>query len=152
MTGGLAIKLQANGFYSAQKIMEKHINKLRECGKVYFSTDVVVDKNLGDQVKVILFYNKKEWIFYLATVDKILVNKSIGVRQSKKNKFIPGDFDLYSVDEYKDQEKSTWILLTEIRRIDIEELNGWTTFRGGFSVIDQINTPGRFSRFYFIIG
>lgn len=149
---GLALKIEDEGFTSAKRIMELHREKLQECGKVYFSTDVSIAQKMAGGIEYILFFNKRRKMFYLAHVCKIELNKKIGERDTSANVFIPNDSKEYAVEEYAYEKKKTWILIDELDELtDVETLlRKWKTLNEGISVFDKIDVGGRFPRFYFV--
>ncbi|MBO5426010.1 MAG: hypothetical protein J6A25_10915 [Lachnospiraceae bacterium] len=147
---GIAMKVEKMGFKSAKKIMEDHITQAKKSGKVYFSTDVGIAEKFLRQIEVVFFYNVKEDMFYIGNVVRIEKRKIKGNRSTMDNAFIPEDSDMFSVLEYANEPRKTWILLENIRVIDKSKFSEWKTISDNITVAEKILQVGRYPRFYFV--
>lgn len=146
---GLAIKITSSGFNSPAQIMQKHLRQQNTSGFVYFSTDLAIDVDKSNEIDHVLFFNGRQQIFFLGDVEKILVNKKKKIRSTDENAFVPTDSALYSVPEYANERKRSWILIKNLRPVAQSQMNGWTTLNENIPVSSKIATPSRFTRFYF---
>lgn len=142
----LAIKIQpesiGNEYVSAGEIVRKHIEILGKKGKVYFSTNLQVDKKRISSIHTLAIYNVNEDIYYLADVDTARVGVSAD--------FLPEDAKEFSPVKYGTEYARTWFLLSKIEKIEESDLEGYYVLGDpDTSVVEKMRQTSRFPRFYF---
>ena len=131
--------LYGRSVLSAKQIVDLHVDKAKEAGKAWYSTNLIVNaKNAVGVDRVLLF---GEDIQYLADVLQIRLGKYAN------DTFVPEDSQLYSPTPFAEEPMRTWILLSNIRQASDEELSALTA-PDGTSALEKTKNPGRINRFY----
>lgn len=138
---GVGAKGQPYGFETVREIAEKHRAVVQAKGRVYLSTKLAVSDKVKDQIDTFLFYNRKEDVCYLGHVVALLTGDS--------TRFIPDDAAAYAPADYADTPAASWFLLDRFEPVKAEELEGLVTLKEGIPILQKMDEPGRFPRFYF---
>ena len=125
--------------FSAQQIMDLHMQKAKAEGKVWYSTNLIVNGRNASGVDRILFFGENIRIF--ADVEDIKLGRFAN------DVFVPEDSGTYSPAPFADQPMRTWILLDGFRQATDDELAGLTA-PDGMSALEKTENPGRINRFY----
>ena len=125
---------------SSDEIIKKHINKANSSGKVWYSTNILVNSKNIPYLKEILLFD--EQTAYSADIIRIEVDKVT------KEKIVPSSAEEYSDAIFASEPKNVWFLLTNFTKMTDEDLKDLIA-NDGISVYDKIKNPGRINRFYY---
>ena len=118
---GVNIPVVGWGFFSAEDVINAHIEKLEEAEKVWFSTSAGMDVKKIENVEEILFSNKNG----LRYIAKVVEYKYF------ENKGIPSDAEKYCPEFCNDVAEKYWFLLDSIEPISPDEVEK-------FSMINKV--------------
>lgn len=126
---------------SSDTIIQLHVDKAKEVGKVYYSTDININAKHIPYLKELLLYNEN--VAYAANICCVLTNKK------DKVKIVPDDAAEFSPDIFASEEKLIWFLLSDFRKVSDTELKILRT-NDGDDVYTKISKLGRANRFYYL--
>ena len=124
---------------SARQIADLHIEKAKETGKVWYSTNLIVNAKNAVGVDSVLLFG--DGVRCLADVLQIRLGRFAN------DEFVPGDSQAYSPEPFADAPMRTWIMLSNIREATDEDLAALTA-PDGTSALEKTKNPGRVNRFY----
>lgn len=140
---GIALPVTKSAFYEANEVIELHIQKSRDEGSVYFSTDNHISAKKASLVDCVLLVNKN--FSYMADLVEY---------QNFETEDSPLDAKRFAPEPFKADKNMHWFKLSNIVAISNEELN---SFKMNNKIVEAkyhgvgnyIENTGRLQVFYF---
>lgn len=137
---GLALRMALAR--NPKMVLNIHFITEKKLGKVAFSTALKVDQEkLKDVEKVLFFFKDNDSIQY------VIADVLSSVTRSEP--FIPKNMKEFIPDEYKEEEKNTWLLLSGMKVITEDEVRQYEYLLNPDIDIIEILKRDRFTRMFF---
>lgn len=140
---GVALKVRSFGGDTAADIINYHYEICCKYGLSYFSTNIMFDEaRVIDQV---LFYfehhSKRRYV--LAEVKKL---------ETKRVPFVPTDSGKYSPEQYVDEPKKSWFLISDMREVEQNIIDSYSVkyTDGSSKGLEEVIASPRLNRVYYV--
>lgn len=144
---GVILKVQQLDGLSPTKILNLHIAKARDAGRCYYATAIPFCLQKKDLDSVIFFFQAADKTLVFVQADL----SSLSRRQDGKP-FRPDDCEEFSPAVFAPVPRSSWLMLQNFRRVDLDFVSSLYTLPGGSveqqSVAEVIRHSCRVNRVY----